>query len=417
MNLRELLARRAEVIDQLRAIVEAAEGENRDLTQEEAQEYNDLFKEAEALKRRIDRLQNMPESPDHDTRDHVPDDREIGEDRQRIENEARAVASFARAGDYRAGRDVGGWDASDGEIEIPIPRGLDMIEARAVDSTMNITTSADGGYTVPTGFSGRVAARRNEVRLAERLGVLQVPGRGTTVNYPFENADPAVFAATSEQDDAHAQTYERDTPVFGIKAFTLAKKTKKLELTEELLDDEDVGIMGFIADHIGRAIGNTHNSLLLTEVAANGSTLKTYASATAIAAGEPEDIVFNDTLGFYLMDDGMMPAWVMRSSTFGNIASITGNSRLYAETPGGSFMREILGYPVYYSNNAAATEASAKDAYFGRWDNVGMREGPALRLIRDIYSVDGLVILKYSFRTVYGVLIAGAIGFGVHPTG
>ena len=45
-----------------------------------------------------------------------------------------------------------------------------------------------------------------------------------------------------------------------------------------------------------------------------------------------------------------------------------------------------------------------------------MREEPALRFIRDPFSVDGIVVLKYSFRTVYGVLIAGAVGYGVHPS-
>ena len=39
-----------------------------------------------------------------------------------------------------------------------------------------------------------------------------------------------------------------------------------------------------------------------------------------------------------------------------------------------------------------------------------------MRFIMDPYTVDGLVILKYSFRAVYGVLQAGAIGYGVHPS-
>jgi len=51
-------------------------------------------------------------------------------------------------------------------------------------------------------------------------------------------------------------------------------------------------------------MATTHNGLLLTEVATNGTLLKTFASATAIAAGEPEDVVFNDTLGYYLDDNG-----------------------------------------------------------------------------------------------------------------
>jgi HK97 family phage major capsid protein len=155
--------------------------------------------------------------------------------------------------------------------------------------------------------------------------------------------------------------------------------------------------------------------MLLTEVGANGTALKVFAAAAAIAAGEPEDIVYQDTLGYYL-DDGSNAAWVMRHSTFGTIAKLTGDPRMYAETPAGSFGYDLLGYPVARSNKAAAPAASAKSVYFGDWDQVGYREGPELRIIQDPYSVDGLVILKYSFRAVYGVLQAGAIGYGVHPT-
>jgi len=123
----------------------------------------------------------------------------------------------------------------------------------------------------------------------------------------------------------------------------------------------------------------------------------------------------NVPVGFYL-DDAGSGKWVMRNPTFGDIASITGNPRLYAQTPGGAFAHEILGYPVFLSTAAAAIAASAKSVYFGNWFSVGFREEPALRLIRDPYSVDGLVILKYSFRTVYGVLTAGGIWYGVHPS-
>lgn len=423
MNLRELLARRGEVIDTLRSLVEAAEGENRDLNQDEQQQYDDLKAELRSLNNRIERLQNLPESPDHDPRDHIPSDDEPERDRSRIANEARAIAGFARDSNYRDAREVDGWDSSDGEIEIQVPTGLQMraVERRAVDSTMNVTTAADGGAAVPTGFAGAIALRRNEIRLSERLGVRMVPGRGTTVNFPYENADPSVFAATSEQaDDGSTNNYERDVaPVMATKAFTLAKKTKKLWLTEELLDDEDVNLMAAIADTIGRAIGITHNSLLLTEVASNGSNIKTFASATAIAAGEIEDIVYGDTISYYY-DDGGSIGFVMRPSTYGNIVSITGNDRLYAANPPDSAMgtmaKMLEGFPVHWSNQAAATAASAKDVYFGNWYFVGMREEPALRLIRDPYSVDGIVVLKYSFRTIYGVLIAGAVGYADHPS-
>lgn len=419
-NARELRALRAEKIKNAEAVLIAAEQDGRVMTEEEREHYDAFLSEADDLLKRAVDLENMAGLQGSLANRQVPAHNRI----PLGDSEIRAMAHFVRTGDTSGVREITEQDSDGVGPVFQVPTGLQMraVESRAVDSTMNITTAADGGASVPTGFSGAIALRRNEIRLAERLGIRMVPGKGTTVNYPYENADPSVFAATSEQaDDGSTNNYERDVaPVMANKAFTLAKKTKKLWLTEELLDDEDVNLMSAIADTIGRAIGMTHNSLLITETGSNGSSLKTFASATAIAAGEIEDIVYGDTIGYYF-DDGGSIHWVMRPSTYGNIKSITGNARMYGsdpqDGPAAGTPRALEGFPVHWSNYPAATAASAKDVYFGNWFFVGMREEPALRFIRDPYSVDGIVVLKYSFRTVYGVLIAGAVGYGVHPTG
>lgn len=397
MNIREFRDQRSTLLDVAQEMVEKAEREKRELSPLEDGRYKTIMSQVDNLGKEIERLESLPRRMNNTT---------IGRHtRIMADSEARALAAYIR-GDRSALMDLeSGGDEYDAMINLP--------EIRAVNSTMNITTEADGKYAIPTGFAGVVAARRNEIRLSDRLGIRRVPGKGTTVQFPYENANPNLFATTAEQDDAHSQNYERDAAVLGSKEFTLVKKTKKLELTEELLTDEDAALMDFIADHIGRAMALTHNAMLLAEVAANGTALKTFASAGAISAGEIDDLVFHDTLGYYL-DDGGSCGWVMRPGTHGTITEITGNARTYANFPAGN-RRELLNYPVYYSNSAAAIAAEAKSVYFGNWWYVGMREDPALRIIRDPYSVDGLVILKYSFRTCYGVLVAGGIGYGVHP--
>jgi HK97 family phage major capsid protein len=419
MNARELRDRRATVLDQARALVEAAEKENRDLSQEEQVSYDDLVNEAEGLETRAARLESLPEVNGQRNKAPAFNKGPLGD------NETRAFEAYFKHGDIGGLRHMRAEpDGTDRGpvVEIPLPmsdyrsrarRG----ELRAVDSTMNITTAADGGVTVPTGLAPRIAERIIEIRLTERLGCQLIPGVGTTVNHTYENADPVVFAATSEQaDNLSSNDYQRDAMVLANKAFTLAKKTKKVNLTEELLDDTGENLMEAVASWIGRGIGLTHNYLLLTEAAASGTSLKEFASASAIAAGEPEDLVYHDTLSYYL-DDGGSAAFVTRPATFGAIKGLTGDSRQYGEQTLGSMgMRTLLEYPVYYSNYATAIAASAKSLYFGNWWYMGYREAPALRLIRDPYSEDGVVVLKYSFRTVYGLLIAGALGYGVHPS-
>jgi len=334
----------------------------------------------------------------------------------RGDSEANAWRAYLRDGDrgglahlFQPGEERG--QKPQMVLNIPSQRETRMaLEARAVtDSTMNITTAGDGANLVPTTLIGQIALRKNERMLAERLGCRRVPGIGTTVNFPYESADPDVFATTAEQGDAHSTNYERGAFQTALKAFTLVKKTRKVELTEEMLEDTGVDLMAFIADKIAREIASTHNTLLVAEVEASGTSLKSFASNSAIAAGELEALIGNDTLGFYL-EDAMDVHWVMRSSTHWAINAITGNPRMYAGMEAG-----LLGHDVLYSNKVDAIGASGKSVLFGDWNYMGYREAPELRFIQDPYSVDGLVVLKYSFRAVYGILQAGAIGYGAHP--
>ena len=175
--------------------------------------------------------------------------------------------------------------------------------------------------------------------------------------------------------------------------------------------------MAYLNDFVGRGMAKTHNDLLLTEVAANGTSLKTFASATVIAVDELEDIVFGDDLGAYL-DDAGSAGWVMRRSTHGEIATLDdANIRRYYDNQTGS-KDELFGFPILNSQKAGLTAASAKSVYFGNWNFVGYREAPGFTMLRNPYLLanSGQLVLHYMFRACYDVLIAEAIGYGVHPS-
>jgi HK97 family phage major capsid protein len=275
---------------------------------------------------------------------------------------------------------------------------------------MNIGTAADGGDLVPTGFYNQIIARRDETMLAAQLPILRIPGIGTTVDVPIDNEADGEFVATTE-----ANTFDLDAPAVSKKSLTLVLYSKYTDVSYQLLEDTPTNLLAFISDFVGRGMAKTHNSLLLTEVAANGTSFKTFAGAAVIAFGEPEDIVGNNDLSAYLDEDAAV-AWVMRSSTHWDLKSIVGTDRQYAVNEDRG--RTLLGYPVYYSQKAAAAAASAKSIFFGNWRNVGMREGNGITFLRDPYTVavKGQVRLLWYFRTVYGVLQAEAIGYGQHPS-
>ena len=281
------------------------------------------------------------------------------------------------------------------------------------DTSMNITTNVDGQYLVPTGFYQGVIARKDEMAVAPKVGVTEIPGIGTTVDVPYDNEADGEFIVTTESAE-----FDDDAPATDKKSMTLKKYTKTITITHELLRDEDAKLESFLMEWVARGMAKTHNDLLITEVETYGTSLKTFASATAVAAGELEAMVYGADIAAYL--EGGNIAWVMSGPSYSKIASLTGDPRVYVETPQGSGgMRPgLIGFPVHFTNKADTIAASKKSVFFGDWASVGVRNGNGLQIIRDPYTRAkyGELQLHFLFDCVYGVLNAEAIGYGVHPS-
>jgi len=308
---------------------------------------------------------------------------------KRGDDEVKALAYFIRTGDK------GAMKASN-------------------DTDMNVGDAADGGNSVPTGHFQNIIARRDESMLARQLGVTLIPGKGTTVNVPLDGEADGEFVVKGE-----GTAFDRDAPAIGQAAMTLGKYTKKIELSVELLEDEDSRLLDFLANFVGRGMAKTHNDLLITEALANGTKTDDFAQ-TAIAAGDLEQMVFDDDLSAYLDDSGSV-GWIMKPSTYASVISIaSSNTRFYHANVGdtASPRPTVLGYPVFFSNKISAIGSGNKSVIFGNMSQIGYREAPGLTFLRDPYSKagNGQVVLHYYFRTVYKVLQAEAVGYGQHAT-
>ena len=195
------------------------------------------------------------------------------------DTEVKALTAWYKRGD------VGGVKhlmESDGSISIGALKASN-------DTDMNIGTAADGGDAVPTGHYQGIIARRNEGMLTNQLRIMTIPGKGTTVNVPIDNEADGEFVSTNE-----VAAFDRDAPAISKVAMTLVKYSKKVELSVELLEDEDSNLLSFLNDFVGRGLAKTHNALLLTEAAASGTKFADFAN-TSIAAGKLEEMVGNDT--------------------------------------------------------------------------------------------------------------------------
>jgi HK97 family phage major capsid protein len=278
--------------------------------------------------------------------------------------------------------------------------------AASNDTDMNIGTAADGGNAVPVGHYRGIIAKADESRLDTRLGVMPIPGVGTTVNVPNESGSANVFVATNEASD-----FDRDAPALGKVEMTLVKLTKNVELSVELLEDEDSRLMAFLDIYVGRALARTYNSLLVTALAA-GAQAYALSSASAIAAADIPGVVYGLKEPYA---EGA--AWVMKRSTEGAIRALSGNNWQFMNTPAGGVETRLWGFPTYNSEFVAAPGANNKSMYFGDFSYVGRRDG-GLTFLRNPYLLGskGQVVLHYYTRTVFKVLQAEAILAATHPS-
>jgi HK97 family phage major capsid protein len=389
MNKRELMQKRASLIDSAKAIAEGPQ------TDETRAAFDEIMKQADALKADIARAEKLEAEQAELAQPEgapaaKPETREVqgapAVNKTKLgDSEARALAHYIRTGDMSR-------------------------ELRASNDTdMNIGTVADGGYAVPTGHYQGIIAKRNEGMLAPRLGVLPVPGKGTTVNVTTDNGSANEFVSTNE-----AAAFDRDAPVLNRVQMTLVKYTKKVQLSVELLRDEDANLLAFLNDYVGRAMAITHNKLLFTEVLANGTSV-TLGAAAAASAGDIPKVVYS--LKAEYADNAK---WVFPRANEGAYRALTGNNWQFVATPPGSIASTTLwGFPVFNSEQAiAAIGAGNKSSVFGDFGYVGLREGNGFTLLRDPYSAagNGQVNLFYYFDAVYKVLQAEAVLYGKHPT-
>jgi len=297
------------------------------------------------------------------------------------DSEVKAVAHYLRTGD------AGGMKVSNA-------------------NDMTIADATYAGNTVPTGLYQTIIAKRDAQMLAGVLGVQRIPGIGTTTNVPYDNGTANVFVSTSE-----TTAFDLDAPVTALKAFTLVKYSKQVVLSYELLQDNDVRLMDFLNDYIGRALALTHNSLLVTEALASGTSVTLGAVSSATATDIPTMI--KNLKGEYADN----AAFVAKRATQFAYLALTGNNWQFVNTPNGG-VQSLWGYPVRNSESVAAIGSANKSIIFGNFNYMGLYESPSMEFLRDPYSKSGTgqIVLNYYFRAKYGVLLPEAILYGTHPT-
>ncbi len=389
MDVIELRRQKAELLKRAREINGAGV-----LTDEQRTEFDGVMAQVTELNGRIERAEKLAleEADVRSVAQQQPTGAPAQHARRTPDTEQGIYCRWVRTGDTAAMKE--------------------LQEQRASNNTdMNVGTAADGGDLVPTGHYRQIIERLRPISLPEQLGVMNIPGQGITVNVPIDNeADSGEFVSTAESAE-----FDRDAPAVTKIAMTLVKYTKRVDITYELLQGEDSGLLAFLARYVADGMAATLNKLLVVEALANGTAGLTLAGAAAIAVGEPAALQYK-LKSRYAM--GSNVSWLAQRATEGYLRGLTGNQFLFAPTPNGAPGNGLLGLPMYTDDNMGARSASGKSLLIGNWAYMGMRLDPALTVLRDPYSRAkyGETLLHYYFMADFAVLQAEAFQYATHPT-
>jgi len=377
------MAQRAIAWEAAKKILDVATAEKRDLSAEETQTYERISKELDERTATIEKLR-------------ADEARELRLDAATREfaDQVRPVADAPRA------------ERNDNDVIRSMAKGeirSHMFEKRDVVKTST-------GAPVPTSFYDQV------IMLARTVGpMLQT---STVLNTASgENLQiPSLAQYSTAAIVGEGTAISESDPVFN--SFTTLGAYKYaflVQLSQELIEDSGVDILGFLATQVGNELGFRVNAALTTGSgsaqpsgivtgAAAGVTGSTAVSG-AFTADNLIDLVYSvDTAGRRLAGSGFM----MNAASIGKMRKLKDTAGNYVFQPALSADAQdlLLGYPVFENPAMADTATSAKSVIFGHLPSYYVRQVGGIKLERsdDFAFSTGLSTFRAQIR-IDGALI------------
>ncbi|HNW62720.1 MAG TPA: phage major capsid protein [Piscinibacter sp.] len=358
----KLQEKRANIWEQGKALLDAAEKEGRELTAEEADSFRKMNEDMDALGSQVTMLAERAKA-DEDMRaafetiasrkEERPDGRE-GDD---VASEFRKLAS--------------------GES-----RGFNMSAAELRDLTKG--TASSGGATVPTGFYGQLWAHLIETaQLMNYVTVITTDG-GNPIVFPTTTANSSAALI------AENTTITESDPAFTSRTLSSYKYAVAFQAPTELLDDTGVDLEGYLAMQAGRAVGNTLGAHLMTGTGSSqpaglitGASLGVTGGTGVAGVPTADNLIdlYYSVIAPYRASS--KAAWVMKDSTVAAVRKLKDTTNQYIWTPGLSGAPDsILGKPLITDPNVASTAVSAKSVAFGDLSAYYVRVAGGMRFER-----------------------------------
>jgi len=367
--IKNLSEQRAIAWEQAKGLLDAAAAESRDLSAEEAEQFDRINADIDALD---DRRGKVIES--------IERDRAIEESRSRL----------------GLPLDLGGERAEAVPTDDDTVRALINGEIRSAQFQRAVVKSGSGG-SVATGVYDRIVEHMVQTNVVRNVASVITTANGETLNVPTSTA----FSTAAIVGEA-AQASASD-PTLATRALGAYKYVVLVQLSNELAADASVDVAGFLARQAGTAIGVATRGHMTTGDGSskptgivNSSTAGVTGATSVSGAFTGDNLIdLRYSVGAaYTSQPGI--GWMMNSTSMSAARKLKGTANdHYLFAPGlNGDPDTLLGFPVQINDSMASPATSAKSVLFGHLPSYYIREVNGIDVaVSDDFAFD------YSVRT------------------
>lgn len=359
--------------NEAKSILDKAAAEKRDLTAEEEQTYGRISKELE------DRAATIAKLRDDESRE------------LRMDAATREIADQVRP-----------MSAAPVADDIAHIRSLVMNEKRSHNFERRDILKSSTGSPVPTSFYDQVIMKARLIAPVLQTSTVLNTAGGENLQIPSLSTY-SVGTVTGE-----GSAIGESDPVFNSFITLGAYKYSFLvQLSNELLEDSGVDILGFMADQVGNALGYAVGSALTVGtgtdmpkgIVAASSVGGTAGTATAFTADNLIDLLYSlDGAARNLPGVG----WMMNGKSVGAVRKLKDTAGNYVFQPSLAMDSPdmLLGKPIYENPSMVDVATTTKSVLVGHLPSYFVRTVGGLRLDRsdDFAFSSNLVTFRATFR-------------------
>nr|DAM95538.1 MAG TPA: major capsid protein [Caudoviricetes sp.] len=370
------------IINEMRALNDRAQNEKRDFTADEQAKYNALDARFDSLQAEIKRAEKLAE-------------------REKFMDESPSYAGTSQ-GEREA--------MSERELNSAFFRMLAKSpgEQHQLARALNITTDADGGFTVPKSFASSVIEKLNKETLMRKIS--SVIATSSTTQIPVEAARPE-FKWLAE-----AAAFSEVSATFSKIELNAHKCGGVIKLSTEILEDSSIDIENYIRNKMYDALSDLEEQAFLNGTGTNQPTGACNGLTASVTTATQTTIKYEEVLDLYyaLAKSYRANACFIVSDSFEKQLRLIkdGNGMpIWQPALSAGAPNTLLGRPIYTSEFLPTVAKDAMPAIFGDFSyyQIADRGGISLQRLNELYAINGQIGLLIQKRVDAKLTLADAV--------